>query len=269
MEEIINQISKLGFVDFAKGLLPVLIVLLICLILIKGIMKVVSRAIKKSKIERSLHTFIENTIKAILYFLTILIVADMLEIPVTSLLATFSVVGLAASLAVQDTLANLASGATILATHPFKAGDFIEAANTSGTVKDINFTHTILTTPDNKIIHIPNRQVVDAVIVNYSEQSKRRVDVSFGLDYSVDDKKVKEIMKAAIDNHPKILKNEDIFVKATAYKESVIEYKAMVWVNSDDYWDVYYDLLNGIKEDFDRNNIKIPHNQLDVHLYHG
>lgn len=197
----------------------------------------------------------------------VLIIADMLNIPINSLIATFSVVGLAASLAIQDSLANLASGIMLLVTHPFKCGDYIEGAGTSGTVRSINFTHTVLLTPNNIIIHVPNKQIVGSVITNYSEQPKRRIEITFNVSYSADDERVKEIMRDAINAYPKILKDEPIFVRTTAYQSSGIDYTLRVWVRNKDYWDAYYDLLEGIKKDFDRNGIEIPFDQLDVNIH--
>lgn len=197
----------------------------------------------------------------------VLIIADMLNIPINSLIATFSVVGLAASLAIQDSLANLASGIMLLVTHPFKCGDYIEGAGTSGTVRSINFTHTVLLTPNNIIIHVPNKQIVGSVITNYSEQPKRRIEITFNVSYSADAERVKEIMRDAINAYSKILKDEPIFVRTTAYQSSGIDYTLRVWVRNEDYWDAYYDLLEGIKKDFDRNGIEIPFDQLDVNIH--
>lgn len=266
MVEFFEQYFQIDIIEVIKQIMPIVLVLIVCLLAIKVIMKIIKRLIQNSKLEKSLHTFIEKTVKVVLYFIVVLIIADMLNIPITSLLATFSVVGLAASLAIQDALANLASGIMILATHPFKCGDYVEGAGTAGTVKDINFTHTVLLTPDNKKIHVPNNQIINAVIINYSEQKNRRVDLTFNLAYSADAKKIKEIMYKEIEAHPKVLKSEPIFVRTTGYKESGIDYTLRVWSKSSDYWDVYFDLLESIKEELDRNKIEIPYNQLDVHI---
>ena len=267
MQDFFRDYLKIDLIELLKDVVPIVLVFIICLVAIKVIMKLIRSIIKKSKLEKSLHTFIEKTVKIILYFIMILIIADMLSIPITSLLATFSVVGLAASLAIQDALANLASGIMILATHPFKVGDYIEGAGTSGTVRDINFAHVVLVTVDNQIIHIPNKQILNSTITNYSEQPLRRVDLTFNLAYSADANKIKEIMNKAIEQHPKVLRDEPIFVRTTSYKESGIDYTLRVWVKSSDYWDVYLDLLENLKVDFDKNGIEIPYNQLDVHVH--
>lgn len=266
MRDFLIEHLSIDIVEVAKGVLPIIVTLFVCLMAIKIIMKLVRKVMKKTSLDKSLISFIEKVIKVILYFILVLIIADMMSIPVTSLLATFSVVGLAASLAIQDALGNLASGVMILATHPFKSGDYIEGASVGGTVSEINFSHTILTTPDNKKIHVPNKEIINSVITNYSEQSLRRVDVTFNLSYAADKNKIKDIMNKAIEAHPKILRDKPIFVKTTAYQASGIDYTLRVWANSADYWEVYFDLLEGLKDEFDKNGIEIPYNQMDVHV---
>lgn len=266
MKDFFMQKLNIDIIEVIKAIVPIVITFFICVITIKVIMKFVKKIMKKTTLDKSLVTFIERVIKVILYFILILIIADMMSIPVTSLLATFSVVGLAASLAIQDALGNLASGVMILATRPFKSGDYIEGASVSGTVSEINFSHTVLTTPDNKKIHVPNKEIINSVITNYSEQTLRRVDLTFNLAYSADKNKIKDIMNAAIEKHPKILQDKPLFVKTTAYKDHGIDYTLRVWVNSADYWEVYFDLLEGLKDEFDNNGIEIPYNQMDVHI---
>ena len=245
---------------------PPLMMVLIGILIIKIIMRIVHRAISKSKLRKGLHKFIAKTIKIILYSILVLIVADMLNIPVTSLLATFSVVGLAASLAIQDTLSNLASGVMVLVTHPFKTGDWVDVANVSGTVKEITFNHTVITTLDNKVIRVPNKEVVGATIVNYSENKERRLCLSFDVSYDAPTKKVIEVLKQMVEEAPYVIKEKEVFVKLTAYKDSSIEYTIRVWTKNEDYWDLNFYLLGKVKEVFDENGIEIPYNQIDVHL---
>lgn len=267
MEEWLAQYIGNAPAELVGKFLPSIITTIVCLLVIKILMKIVRRSIEKSRLEKGLHTFVEKTIKVILYFIAVLIVADMLSIPVSSLLATFSVVGLAASLAVQDTLSNLASGVVVLVTHPFKTGDYVDVSNVSGTVKEITFTHTVLTTLDNKVIRVPNKDVVGATIVDYSENRYRRVCLSFDVSYNANTGKVIEVIGKVIEETPNILKDREIFNKVTAYKDSAIEYTIRVWVENSKYWDVYYDLLKNVKAEFDKNNISIPFNQLDVHIH--
>ncbi len=253
--------------DFLAKIVPPAIMLMVCLIIIKMLMKVVRNGIEKSKLDKGLHKFVEKTVVVILYAIMILIVADMLGIPTNSLLSTFNVIGLAASLAAQDVLSNIASGIVVLVTHPFKTGDYVDVSNVSGTVKEITFTHTVLTTIDNKIIRVPNKDVVNATITDYSENKYRRVCISFGVSYDTETKLVTSVIAGAIDQTPHILKDREIFNRVTAYKDSCIEHTIKVWTKNEHYWDVYYDLLDKVKEAFDNNGIQIPYNQLDVHVH--
>lgn len=232
-------------------------------------MKFVRKVIKKSKLRGGLHKFVERTIKIVLYFIMILIVADMLNIPITSLLATFSVVGLAASLAVQDTLANLASGVVVIATHPFKTGDWVDIGSVSGTIKEVTFNHTVITTLDNKVVRVPNKEVVSATITNYSENIDRRLAISFDVSYRNDVQKVLDTLKHLVENAPYVIKDREVFIKLTNYKESSIEYTVRVWTENAHYWDLRFYLLEEVKKEFDKNGIEIPYNQLDVHLQNG
>ena len=266
MREWLEQYIGKAPTDIIARFAPPLITIIVCLIVIKLVMKVVRRGIEKSKLEKGLHTFVEKTISVVLYFIAVLIVADMLNIPITSLLAAFSVVGLAASLAIQDTLSNLTSGVVVLMTHPFKTGDFVDVSNVSGTVKEINFTHTVLNTIDNKVIRVPNKDVVGATIVNYSENKYRRIFLTFDISYDAETKEVIKTMNDAINRTSHIIKDREIFVRVTAYKDSSIEYSVRVWTKNEHYWDVYFDLLQNVKEELDKNEISIPYNQLDVHV---
>lgn len=266
MIDFLEQYVGKANAELINQFLPPLIMLLIGFIIIKIIMKVVRKAIAKSKLRKGLHTFIEKTIKIFLYTILIMIVADMLNIPVTSLLATFSVVGLAFSLAIQDTLSNLASGVMVLATHPFKTGDWVDVSNVSGTVKEITFNHTVITTLDNKIIRVPNKEVVGATIVNYSENKERRLCLSFDVSYDAPVQKVISVLNQLISEAPYVLKEKETFAKLTAYKDSSIEYTIRVWTKNEDYWDLNFYMLEKAKELFDQNGIEIPYNQLDVHV---
>lgn len=255
--------------ELMNTFLPPLLMFIFGIIIIKLIMKIVLKAISKSRLRKGLHRFIARTIKVVLYFILIMIIADMLNIPVTSLLATFSVVGLAASLAIQDTLSNLASGVMVLATHPFETGNWVEVAGVSGSVKEITFNHTIITTLDNKVIRVPNKDVVGATIVNYSENKERRLCLSFDVSYKDDTRKVLRVLRELVDSAPYVLPDREIFVKITNYKESSIEYTVRVWVKNEDYWDLNFYLLDKVKEVFDANGIEIPFNQLDIHVHNS
>ena len=259
------MIEKLA--QFATSTLaPALVVLVAGMFAIRIVNKIVVTALNKSKLDKSLHAIILSTLKVLLIFLTILIVAPSLGIETSSLLAVLSIAGVAVSLSIQGILGNFFSGVTLLMSKPFKVGDYIEAAGEGGTVAEITVVYTVLLTPDNKQITIPNGSITNAVIKNYSAKETRRVDWLFTADYSCDSDKVKAIIEKVVTSHEKALKDPEAFVVVSKCADSAVEYTARVWVNSADYWTVYFDVLDGVKKAFEENDIKIPYPQMDVHV---
>ena len=263
----IDTIMNYGIGSFKLAtIVQALLVVIVCLIVIKIIMKIVNKAISKTNLEKGVHTFVKSVTKIILYVITVLIVADTLGIPVTSLIALLSVAGLAVSLAIQDSLSNLASGLVILLTKPFKSGDYIEAGSFGGTVTEIGLSYTKLITPDNKFISVPNSQVCSSVITDYSTEATRRVELKFEADYECNIDDVKKVITDVIKKNEMVLKTPEPFVRVLSYKESSIEYVVRVWVESANYWTVYFDLLENVKRAFDKNKIIMTYNHLNVHL---
>lgn len=255
----VTQIAIANFI-------PALIVLVIGLIGIKFVMRWVIKVLEKSKIEKSLHTFIKSAIKFILGFVVLVIILGMLGIPVTTLVATLSVAGLAVSLAVQGSLTNLAGGVSILATKPFKVGDFIEACEMSGTVKEIGLFYTALDTSDKRLVYIPNGKISDDTVINYNVESERKLTLKFRASYEDDIDKVKKALKEAVDSDKRILKKPEALINVSAYLDSSIEYIVAVWVKRTDYWDVNWYLLEEVKHSFDRNGVKMSYNHINVHM---
>jgi len=270
MERIIENFNNI--MNYGIGSLKVamiieaILALIICLIAIKIVMRIVNKAIAKTNLEKGVHTFVKSVTKIILYVVTVLIVADILGIPVTSLVALLSVAGLAVSLAIQDSLSNLASGLVILLTKPFNSGDYIEAGAFCGTVTEIGLSYTKLITPDKKVISVPNSQVCASTITNYSSEPLRRVDLIFSADYECPIEDVKSAIKKVVNKNEMILKDPEPFIRVLAYKESSIEYTVKVWTKNENYWNVYFDLMEDVKKSFEKNNIKMTYNHLNVHL---
>jgi len=257
--------ASLGGFAFAN-ILPAVIVFLVGWIAIKIILKLVSNAIDRLNVEKSLHNFIKSTVKIVLYLLLVIIVLGVCGIPITSLVAALSVVGLAVSLAVQGSLSNLAGGITILLTKPFKLDDFIETADGSGTVTNIGLFYTTLVTPDKKDIFIPNGNIVSSKIMNYSKEPNRKVVFKFSASYDADIDKVKKAMLKAFESDKRVLKDPAPFANVNAYLDSAIEYIGAVWVKNADYWDVYWYLMEEVKREFDKNKIEMTYNHLNVHM---
>jgi len=189
-----------------------------------------------------------------------------LGVPVTSFITILASCGVAIGLALQGSLSNFAGGLMILFFKPFKVGDYIEAAGESGTVSEISVVYTVLLTPDNKKITIPNGTLTNSVIENYSSEATRRVDFTFNTGYECDIEKVKELILKIISEHPAALKEPEPFVRLSAHGESSLTYSARVWCNSEDYWNLYFDTIEAVKNAFDENKISIPYPQIDVHV---
>lgn len=181
----------------------------------------------------------------------------------TALIASL---GVGVGLAVNGALSNLAGGVLLILTRPFRIDDYIEAQEFSGTVLDIHITYTKLLTPDNKTIFIPNGSISTGTIVNYSMNDTRRVDLLFSISYSTNFDEVKKIITEICTSHELILQEPPPFVKISEHSASSIVVTTRVWVKTEDYWTVKFDLLESVKREFDKNGIQIPYNQIDVHL---
>ena len=247
------------------SLIPAVLILVIGIVVIKLVNKIVKTALGKTKLEKAAHSLIINLVRALLYLLLGLMIADKLGIDVTGIIALASVLTLAVSLSVQNALTNLIGGFTLLTTHPFKTGDYVEVAGKGGVVNEITMTYTKLTTPDNKLISIPNSAVVAAQIVNYSAESLRRVDVNVSASY---DCAVQDVIGAlcaagAVD---KALANPGPFAAVVSYGDSAINYTLRVWCNNADYWDVFFAVNQNVKKTFEERGIAMTYPHLNVHL---
>ncbi len=266
-EEVVNAFTEFFQApNLWQRVLYVVALLAVCLIVMKLLMSVLNRALDRLNIEKGLHTFIKSVVKILLWFLTVTIILGYIGIEVTSLIALLSVIGLAVSLAIQGTLSNLAGGIQVLVSKPFKAGDYVETESISGTVSEIGLVYTKIKTYDNKIIMIPNGQVASAKITNYTAEEQRRVDLKFNTSYDAPVELVKETIQSVIRSHPKAMREPAPFVRVSAYKDSSIEYAVRVWCATDDYWEIYSDLLEQVKAAFDKNGIEMTYNHLNVHM---
>lgn len=257
LQKFLNSISLTKWVTAA-------VLLAVCLLVTKLILKGQDKILGRSKLDKSLHGLTRSFTKILLLFITVMVVAGSLGVDTSSLLAVLSVAGLAASLALQDSLANLASGINILLTKPFVVGDFITTGSYSGTVEEIRIAYTKLTTPENQVVMIPNRTVTASVITNYSSEGKRRLDLTISASYDAPTELVKEALREAIDV-PQVLKDEPIFIRLTNYGESAIDYTLRVWTPTAQYWDARFDILERIRDAFAKRNIEMTYPHLNVH----
>lgn len=256
--------TALGTGALDKALHAVL-VLVIGLLIIRVVTKLLQGGLEKSHLEKAAHSLILSLAKVAMYILLGLSVASSLDIDVTGIVALASVLTLAVSLSLQNMLTNVIGGFTILSTHPFHSGDYVEIAGQSGTVQEINMTYTRLATFDNKLISIPNSAVVAAQIVNYSAADTRRVDIPVSASYDAPTQKVIDalVLAGTMDN---VLLTPAPSACVSSYGDSAIAYTLRVWVKTEDYWDVYFALTQRVKDVFDEQGITMTYPHLNVHL---
>lgn len=263
----VDNLFRNGWEGALKMILIALLLLVICLVVKAILLKLLDRALDRlTHVEKSLHTFIRSMANILLWFVTLMVVADSLGINASSLLALVGVLGLAVSLAVKDSLSNLAGGLTILSTRPFKVGDYVEIGDNNGTIQEIGLVYTSLTTLDNRRILVPNSVVVDADVTNYSAEPLRRVDLKVTASYDAPVEKVKQTIQEVLNAHELVLADPPPFARLSEYGDSALEYVVRVWCANQDYWTVYHDLLEQIKIAFDREGISIPYPHLEVKL---
>ncbi len=244
-----------------------ILVFLVCLIVIKLIMKAVDRLLSRSKkLDSVLQGFLKTVIRLALWALAIVIIAGALGIPTASLVAVISIAGLALSLSLQNVLSNLFSGITLLITKPFGAGDLIDVGANTGLVKSIGLFYTVLDTLDNRVISIPNGDVTAASVVNYSRNPLRRVDLTFNASYDDSTEAVRAAILEAAQADAKILADPAPFIVIGQYKESSVEYIVRVWCNNADYWDVYFGMNERVRERFAANGVHMTYNHVNVHM---
>ncbi len=244
-----------------------IVTLLVGLWVIKMIGKAVQKALERSQVELTLRRFLGSFISGMLKILLVISVISMLGVQMTSFIAILGAAGLAVGLALQGSLANFAGGVLVLLFRPYKVGDVIEAQGYIGSVHSIQIFNTVLKTFDNKTIIIPNGDISNSSIVNYSTEPKRRVDMTFGIGYDDDIDKAKEIIEKLIEKDERILKDPPAMVRVSELGDSSVNFVVRVWCEAPNYWDIYFDMHENVKKAFDANGISIPYPQQDVHLY--
>ena len=233
---------------------------------IKLIIKLVKKGMTRSNVEVTLKKFIISLLNFGLKILLFVTCATIVGIQMTAFITLIGAMGLAFGLAMQGSLANFAGGVLINILKPYKIGDFIETGGIMGTVKEISIFNTILNTPDNKHIILPNSNVSNNNITNFSAEETRRVDLSFGVAYDTDTVKAIQIISDVISDHKYTLKNPQPFIRIGNFAASSIDITVRVWGNSAHYWDIHFDLLEQVKAAFDKAGIEIPFDQVDINL---
>ena len=264
MNTITAALSALAAFMVASGV-PALLILIIGLVVIRLVMEVVKKMLAKSKLEKAAHTLIKTAIQVVLYILLGLTTASKLGIDVTGVVALASVLTLAVSLAVQNLLANVFSGFTLLYTKPFVSGDYVEIAGQGGTVQEIGLTYTKLATADNKSVSIPNSAVTATEIVNYTVLGTRRVSVEISASYDAPTQAVLEALREA-GNVPTRLEEKEPFAALSGYSDSAINYVLHVWSTAGDYWTTLFAVNEKVREVFAAKGIEMTYPHLNVHL---
>ena len=242
------------------------VVLLGGMLAVKVAMAIFRKMINRSKLKGTAGNFLLSLLKTALVVLYVIILLSMLGVDTTSLVAIFSVLTLAISLAVQGVISNLASGIMLVVTKPFEEGDFADIGGAAGTVEKIHITCTKLRTGDNKVITIPNSTVTAANIINYSTKDTRRVDLTFSVAYGSDVEKVKSIILGVIAKHELALKDPAPMVRLTEHGASSLDFVTRVWTKNADYWTVNFDLKEQVLAAFVAEGIEVPFPQMDVHV---
>lgn len=266
---VVDWFKDLQILETIYAKLPTIILAVVFVVLgyflAKLAKKLVVKAMKARNVDPSVYNFIKRIVSVGINFIFIMTALSMF-INVGSLIAAVGAAGVTAGLGLQATVAQFASGIQILMNRPFKTGDFVELNGVSGSVADIRFMHTVITTPDNKRITIPNSHITSNHIINYSAENIRRVDFSFSISYSDSIEKAKAVIKETALSNEFILKDPMPEVYVSSHEASSINLAARVWCKVDKYWDVYFAMQESVKIALDKNGINIPFNQLDVHI---
>jgi len=237
--------------------------------LAKLISKLVGRALTKAKVDTTLVSFVQNLCHIGLLVFVIIAALDKLGVPMTSFAVVVGAAGLAIGFALQGSLSNFAAGIMLIIFKPFKVGDFIEAAGNKGTVQKVQIFNTILNSPDNVRIIVPNAQVTSSCIINYTANGTRRVDLVVGVSYEDDLKKAKQIIEKVLADDDRILAEPATTVAVSELGDSSVNFVVRPWVNSTDYWNVRFDITEKVKVALDNNGITIPYPQRDIHMKSG
>ncbi len=271
MEEIKQFITDANLVDIlVNGAINLVIAIIIFVVgkwLAKRVQNTIKKLLRKRGIDHVLVDFLGTIVFALILIVAVVAAFDQLGIPATSFVAIIGAAGLAVGLALKDSLSNFASGVMLVLFRPFTKGDFIEAGGVTGTVQEIHLVSTIMTTPDNKLITVPNALMYNSTITNFSAKNTRRVDMVIGVGYDDDLKVAADVLKKVCDNNPLILKDPATKIFINNLGDSSVDFVVRPWVNAADYWTVLAEVLETAKLELEAAGCNIPYPQTDVHLH--
>lgn len=267
-EDLIKTVTS-GVVNIALKILIALVIFWIGRWLIRRVRKIMNRIMTKREVDVSLRAFLMSLVNITLMLFLIIIIIGILGIDTTSFIALFASAGLAIGMALSGTLQNFAGGVMILLFRPFRVGDYIEAQGQAGTVKEIQLIHTVLNTVDNKTILLPNGPVSTGIINNYSREPRRRVDWTFGIAYGDDYDLARATIAELLAADERVAREPAPFIALTALADSSVNIVVRAWVDSPEYWNVFFDMNEKVYKTFSQKGLNIPFPQMDVHLYKG
>lgn len=253
-------------VSKAPLLLGAVIIVVVGFVLSNLVGKLVVKGMRARGIDPSIHTFIKTIVVLLLKFAVILSALSTMNVDVNSFIAAIGAAGITAGLGLQASVSQFASGIQILINHPFKSGDYIDLGTVSGKVHEIKMMYTELITVDNKRVIVPNSHITGSNIINYNSESKRRIDLVFGISYDADIAKAKEVIAQTVRKNELILTEPEPIIAVSAQAASSVNISCLVWCHTDDYWNIFYYMQEAVKLAFDENKIAIPYDQLDVHI---
>jgi small conductance mechanosensitive channel len=262
-----NGIDSGTVVDFGKNLVIALLIFYVGRMAIALVVRGLRKLLQKQDVDKTLETFVCNLVRMALLVVVIIAAIGALGIQTTSFIAIFGAAGLAIGLALQGSLSNFAAGVLIVLFRPYRVGNYIEGAGISGTVEQVQILTTILITPDNKEIIVPNSQIMNSIITNYSANDTRRVDMVVGVSYDDDIDEVRRTLEELVAADDRILDEPACTIAVSALADSSVNFVVRPWVKSENYWGVMFDMTEGIKKRFDKEGISFPFPQQDVHLY--
>ena len=265
LDVLITKLVDLS-VSLGSKLITALIVFLVGRWIIRKLNRLLIKIMEKRQVEASLFSFTRSLVKITLNFILVIILISVLGIETSSFIALFASAGVAIGMALSGTLQNFAGGVMILLFKPFKVGDFIEAQGQSGSVKEIQIFNTIISTPDNKIIIIPNGGLSTGITKNYSKEEMRRVDWEFGIAYGDNYDTAKKVIEKLLTSDERILKEPAYFIALNSLGASSVNLVVRAWVKAGDYWDVYFGMNEKVYKTFAEENLNIPFPQMDVHM---
>lgn len=266
-ETLIAAIAESG-AQFGMNIVAAIVIFLVGRWLARVLKNLIIKLMERARVEPILVKFAGNIVHTILLVFVVLAAIGQLGVQTTSLIAIIGAAGLAVGLALQGSLANFAAGVLIIIFRPYKIGDFIEGGGVAGVVEEVQIFTTVLKSPDNKCIVVPNGQIMGGTITNYSSHPTRRVDLTASVSYEDNSDKVREVLTSILAEDDRVLKDPAPTIKMHAHGDSSIDWIVRPWVKTEDYWAVYWDLTEAIKSRFDKEGISIPFPQRDVHLYH-